>query len=103
MDPSREKRSLDTGRIHHFAAFAIMPHPFQIIQGTKAIMIGDQYAVRTIPTDDAGPAHRERDGLIGLPWKEDTLVVRVTRSDDLTCFAMDYRFVRGAGLPNFAS
>ena len=47
--------------------------------------------------------HRERNGLVGWPWEEDTLVLDVTRSDDLTCFAMHYRFVRGAGLPNFAS
>jgi hypothetical protein len=56
VDLSGEKRFLDTGRIHEFAAFAIMPHPFQIIQGAKANMIGDQYAVRTIPRDDPGPA-----------------------------------------------
>jgi hypothetical protein len=47
--------------------------------------------------------HRERDGLVGWPWDEDTVVVDVTGFDDLTCFATDYRFVRGAGLPNFAS
>src|SRR5438309_4191420 len=35
-----------------------MPHPFQIIQGTKTIMIAYQYAgaVRNIPMDDPGPS-----------------------------------------------
>jgi hypothetical protein len=32
------------GRIHDFVAFAIMPHPFQMIQGAKTIMIA--YPVR---------------------------------------------------------
>jgi hypothetical protein len=37
---------------------AYMPHPFQIIQGAKTIMIAYQYAgaVRTIPMDDPGPS-----------------------------------------------
>ena len=47
--------------------------------------------------------HRERDGLVGWLWEEDIVVLDVTAFDDLTCSTTDYRFVRGAGLPNFAS
>src|SRR6266849_1141059 len=68
---------------------AYMPHPFQIIQGTKTIMIAYQYAgaVRTIPMDDPGPS--PTDSWMGWSagrWEGDTLVVDVTGFNDLSWF-----------------
>ena len=68
---------------------AYMPHPFQIIQGTKTILIAYQYAgaVRTIPMDDPGPS--PTDSWMGWSagrWEGDTLVVDVTGFNDQTWF-----------------
>src|SRR5438034_7445318 len=68
---------------------AYMPHPFQIIQGAKTIMITYQYAsaVRTIPMDDPGPS--PTDSWMGWSaghWEGDTLVVDVTGFNDQTWF-----------------
>jgi hypothetical protein len=66
-----------------------MPHPFQIIQGAKTIMIAYQYAgaVRTIPLDDPGPS--PTDSWMGWSagrWDGDTLVVDVTGFNDQSWF-----------------
>ena len=66
-----------------------LPHPFQIIQGTKTIMIAYQYAgaVRNIPMDDPGPS--PTDSWMGWSagrWEGDTLVVDVTGFNDLSWF-----------------
>jgi len=66
-----------------------MPHPFQIIQGTKTIMIAYQYAgaVRNIPMDDPGPSPTESwMGWSAGRWEGDTLVVDVTGFNDQTWF-----------------
>src|SRR5882672_4197970 len=66
-----------------------MPQPFQIIQGSKSIMIAYQYAgaVRTIPMDDPGPSPTESwMGWSVGRWEGDTLVVDVTGFNDLTWF-----------------
>jgi hypothetical protein len=68
---------------------AYMPHPFQIIQGTKTIMIAYQYAgaVRNIPMDDPGPS--PTDSWMGWSagrWEGDTLVVDVTGFNDQSWF-----------------
>jgi len=68
---------------------AYMPHPFQIIQGTKTIMIAYQYAgaVRTIPMDVTDPS--PTDSWMGWSagrWEGDTLVVDVTGFNDLSWF-----------------
>ncbi len=66
-----------------------MPHPFQIIQGTKTILIAYQYAgaVRTIPMDDPGPSPTESwMGWSAGRWEGDTLVVDVTGFNDQTWF-----------------
>src|SRR5712691_1306042 len=68
---------------------AYMPHPFQIIQGAKTIMIAYQYAnaVRTIPMDDPGPSPTESwMGWSAGRWEGDTLVVDVTGFNDQTWF-----------------
>ena len=86
-----------------FAAFAIMPHSLQMIQDAKTIMIANQYAVRTIPRDDPGPAPA-RAGRVGrLALGGGHFSGRVTGFDYLACLTSDYRFAMGAGLPKFAS
>jgi hypothetical protein len=66
-----------------------MPQPFQIIQGTKSIMIAYQYAgaVRSIPLADPGPspAPTWMGWSVGR-WEGDTLVVDVTSFNDQTWF-----------------
>jgi hypothetical protein len=66
-----------------------MPHPFQILQSTKAIFIAYQYAgaVRDIYLKDPGPA--PVDSWMGQSvgrWDGDTLVVDVTGFNDQTWF-----------------
>ena len=66
-----------------------MPQPFQIIQGTKSIMIAYQYAaaVRTIPMDNPGPSLADSwMGWSAGRWEGDTLVVDVTGFNDQTWF-----------------
>jgi hypothetical protein len=66
-----------------------MPHPFQIIQGAKTIMIAYQYAgaVRNIPMENAGPAPAPSwMGWSVGHWEGDTLVVDVTSFNDQTWF-----------------
>jgi hypothetical protein len=66
-----------------------MPHPFQIIQGAKSIMIAYQYAgaVRYIPLENAGqsPAPSWMGWSVGH-WDGETLVVDVTSLNDQTWF-----------------
>ena len=66
-----------------------MPHPFQIIQGAKSIMIAYQYAgaVRSIPLENPGssPAPTWMGWSAGH-WEGDTLVVDVTSFNDQTWF-----------------
>ena len=66
-----------------------MPHPFQIIQGAKSIMIAYQYAgaVRSIPFENPGPspAPAWMGWSVGR-WEGDTLVVDVTSFNDQTWF-----------------
>jgi hypothetical protein len=66
-----------------------MPHPFQILQSTKAIFIAYQYAgaVRDIYLKDPGPA--PVDSWMGQSvgrWDGDTLVVDVKGFNDQTWF-----------------
>ena len=66
-----------------------MPHPFQVLQSTKAIFIAYQYAgaVRDIYLKDPGPA--PVDSWMGQSvgrWDGDTLVVDVTGFNDQTWF-----------------
>jgi hypothetical protein len=66
-----------------------MPHPFQILQSTKAIFIAYQYAgaVRDIYLEDPGPA--PVDSWMGQSvgrWDGDTLVVDVTGFNEQTWF-----------------
>jgi len=66
-----------------------MPHPFQILQTPKYIMIVLQYAgaVRTIYMDDPGPA--PADSWMGWSagrWEGETLVVDSTGFNDQTWF-----------------
>jgi hypothetical protein len=66
-----------------------MPHPFQIIQGTKSMMIAYQYAgaVRVIPMDNPGPSPADSwMGWSAGKWDGDTLVVDVTGFNDQTWF-----------------
>jgi len=66
-----------------------MPHPFQVLQSTKAIFIAYQYAgaVRDIYLKDPGPA--PVDSWMGQSvgrWDGDTLVVDVTGFNEQTWF-----------------
>jgi hypothetical protein len=66
-----------------------MPHPFQIVQSTKAILFTYQYAgaVRTIFMQDPGPA--PADSWMGWSvgkWDGDTLVVDANSFNDQTWF-----------------
>jgi hypothetical protein len=66
-----------------------MPHPFQILQSTKAIFIAYQYAgaVRDIYLKDPGPAPVESwMGQSFGRWDGETLVVDVTGLNDQTWF-----------------
>ena len=66
-----------------------MPQPFQIVQGSKDILISYQYAgaVRTIYMQNPGPA--PADSWMGWSvgkWEGETLVVDVTSLNDQTWF-----------------
>jgi hypothetical protein len=66
-----------------------MPQPFQIIQGSKDILISYQYAgaVRTVYMQNPGPA--PADSWMGWSvghWEGETLVVDVTSLNDQTWF-----------------
>ena len=66
-----------------------MPHPFQIFQTPKDIVIAYQYAgaVRTVYMNDPGPA--PGDSWMGWSvgrWEGDTLVIDVTGFNDQTWF-----------------
>ena len=66
-----------------------MPHPFQIIQGARSIMIAYQYAgaVRHIPLEDPGPSPAPSwMGWSAGRWEGETLVVDVTSLNDQTWF-----------------
>jgi hypothetical protein len=66
-----------------------MPHPFQILQSTKSILIAYQYAgaVRDVYLKDPGPAPVESwMGQSVGRWDGDTLVVDVTGLNDQTWF-----------------
>src|SRR5687768_461441 len=66
-----------------------MPHPFQIVQGSKNILFTYQYAgaVRTIYMDNPGPA--PADSWMGLSvgrWEGETLVIDVKSFNDRSWF-----------------
>jgi hypothetical protein len=66
-----------------------MPFPFQIIQGTKKIIIAYEYASasRIVPLEKVGPA--PTDSYMGWSagrWEGDTLVIDVTGFNDITWF-----------------